>query len=110
MKVHLIKEKTIREFVRFNVQSEVSMLEWIYKLKTANWSEPADIKKLFSATDILGAGSNRVVFDIGGNKYRIIVKYYFGSNQVHLFVKWIGTHSDYTKICKENMQYTIEQH
>ncbi|WP_394367549.1 type II toxin-antitoxin system HigB family toxin [Mangrovibacterium lignilyticum] len=33
-------------------------------------------------------GSNRVVFNIGGNKYRVICQYYFGRQKVHLFIKW----------------------
>jgi mRNA interferase HigB len=63
----------------------------------------------FPTADLLGNGSNRVVFDIGGNNYRMICSYYFSSSTVHLFVKWIGTHSDYDKLCKERKQYTIDQ-
>jgi mRNA-degrading endonuclease HigB of HigAB toxin-antitoxin module len=45
---------------------------------------------------------------IGGNKYRLICKYYFGKQRVHLFVKWIGTHAEYTKLCKENNQFNVD--
>ena len=61
----------------------------------------------FGAADLLGNGSDRVVFNIAGNNYRMICKYHFGVNQVHLYVKWIGTHADYTELCKKNDQYTI---
>lgn len=76
-------------------------------IKCANWNEINDIKNTFNSADILGHGSNRVVFNIGGNNYRLICKYYFGKNKVHLFVKWIGNHSDYTKLCNDGMQYNV---
>lgn len=56
---------------------------------------------------MLGNGTSRVVFDIGGNHYRLIASYAFGERQVHLFVCWIGTHAEYTKLCAKNQQYTI---
>jgi mRNA interferase HigB len=64
----------------------------------------------FPGTDLLGDGSNRAVFDIGGNKYRMIGKYAFGDNQVHLFVCWIGTHAEYNKLCKAGEQYHVSKY
>ncbi|WP_424964445.1 type II toxin-antitoxin system HigB family toxin [Ekhidna sp.] len=40
---------------------------WLEVLRHADWNEPGDIKKTFAKADLLGGGSNRVVFDIGGN-------------------------------------------
>jgi mRNA interferase HigB len=48
-----------------------------------------------------------VVFDIGGNKFRIICKYYFSASQVHLFVCWIGTHAEYDELCGQNQQFIV---
>ena len=81
--------------------------EWLSIIKMADWSIPNDIIYTFNSADILGKSSDRVVFNIGGNKYRIICKYYFGENNVHLFVKWIGTHANYTKLCKMGKQYNV---
>ena len=55
------------------------------------------------ATDI-------VVFDVKGNHIRIIAKYVFHENQrsTRLYIKWIGTHAKYDKLCKNNLQYTID--
>lgn len=61
----------------------------------------------FPSTDLLGKGSNRAVFDIAGNNYRLIGKYAFGDKQVHLFVCWIGTHAEYNKLCDNNKQFTV---
>lgn len=65
------------------------------------------MKETFNTVDYLGKSSNRVIFDIGGNNFRMICKYVFGAKQVHLFVCWIGTHAEYDKICKQGEQYTI---
>ncbi len=107
MRVNLIKQKTIRDFVLENARSKVSFEDWLVKIKFADWQTPEDIKKTFNSADFFGKGSNRIVFDIAGNNYRIICKYGFGENEVHLFVCWIGTHAQYTKLCHRNEQYTV---
>jgi mRNA interferase HigB len=61
----------------------------------------------YGSADLLGDGSNRIVFNIGGNNYRMICKYVFGEKQVHLFVCWIGTHTAYVKLCNKKEQYTV---
>jgi len=110
MKVHLIKKQTIESFIIQNVGSKVSFSVWLGIIKWVDWNNPQDIVKTFNNADILGRGSGRVVFNIGGNKYRMICKYHFGKNRVHLFISWIGTHSAYTKICNKNEQYKIESY
>lgn len=107
MKVHLIKEKTIRLYALQNSRSRSSFEDWLSKIRRADWEIPADIKSTYPAADLLGKGSSRVVFDIGGNTYRMICKYGFGEMEVHLFVCWIGTHAEYDKLCKEERQYTV---
>jgi len=108
MKIHLIKKQTILDFVNKNSQSAKAFFAWFAIIKWADWSKPKDIIDTFGNADILGGNSKRVVFNIGGNKYRMICGYYFGKEKVHLFVKWIGTHSDYTKLCNENKQYSVD--
>lgn len=76
----------------------------------ADWEMPSDIKKTFRSADILGKSSNRVVFDIGGNNYRIICSFLFGAETVYLYVKWIGTHTAYTSICQRNEQYSVNNY
>ena len=107
MKVHLIRKETIEAYATANARSRSSFTEWLNKLKYADWSKPTDIQTTFGTADLLGKSSNRVVFDIGGNNYRMICKYVFGERQVHLFVCWIGTHAAYDKLCNKNEQYTV---
>ncbi|WP_369806204.1 type II toxin-antitoxin system HigB family toxin [Desertivirga arenae] len=79
-------------------------------MRFADWECPEYIEQSFGAADLLGNGTNRVVFDIGGNNYRMICKYAFGSEQIHLFICWIGSHREYDSLCKKNEQYTINNY
>lgn len=110
MNVHLIRKETIEAFAKQNAQSRVSFEEWCTKLKYADWAIPEDMQATFPSTDLLGKGSSRAVFDIGGNKYRMIGKYAFGDKQVHLFICWIGTHAEYDKLCDAGEQYNVSDY
>jgi mRNA interferase HigB len=110
MRVHLIKEKTVEDFAKEHALSKTSFEEWLNKIDQSDWEKPADIFKYFGSADLLGKSSSRVIFDIGGNKYRMICKYGFGKKEIHLFICWIGTHKEYDKLCSKNEQYTINSY
>jgi len=112
MKVHLIKEKTITKYCRENARAYPSFRDWLEKIDAADWESPQHIVRYFGhkRVDILGRGSRRVVFDIGGNEYRIICQYFFGKSMVHLYIQWIGTHAEYSKVCNSNLQYEISNY
>jgi len=90
---------------------------WISIVEDCCREKPQDILNDFSSTNILHKRDNkqsikspeRAVFDIKGNHIRIIVKYQFFTKQKKciLYLKWIGTHAEYTKICDKNQQYDI---
>ena len=63
-------------------------------MRAANWSKPTDIKEVFRSADILP--NDRVVFNIGGNKYRLVVSVHYRGKRV--FVRFIGIHAEYDKI------------
>jgi mRNA interferase HigB len=109
MKIHLIRKETIEVFARRNTQSRTSLSEWLTRLKYADWQDPSHIQESFPGTDLLGKGSNRVVFNIAGNRYRLICKYVFGDREVHLFISWIGTHAEYDNLCGSDKQYTVSE-
>ena len=110
MKVHLIRKETIESYVAGNARSKPSFAIWLTAVKYADWNAPSDIKQTFGSADLLGWNSNRVVFNIGGNNYRMICKYAFGEKMVHLFICWIGTHAEYDKVCDQEEQYTITKY
>jgi mRNA interferase HigB len=110
MKVHLIKKQSIEDYVIKYARSKASFEIWLSIIKRVDWNTPNEIITTFNNADILGKGSERVVFNIGGNNYRLICKYHFGDMNVHLFVKWIGTHAEYTKLCNDGRQYEINMY
>ena len=64
MKVHLIKKQPIESFVTTNARSKSSFNIWLTTIKFSDWHQPADIKKTFGSSDLLGNSSNRVVFEL----------------------------------------------
>ena len=88
--------------------SRSSFKLWLNAIKIADWNTPEDLVGTFGSADLLGNGSERVVFDVGGNNYRVIAKYDFAKTRVHLTICWIGTHAEYTKLCKANNQYKVK--
>jgi mRNA interferase HigB len=107
MRAHLIRTRTVRLFVEVYPSGKTAFEDWLALIKAAAWETPGDIKKTFRTADLLGRGSNRVIFNIAGNQFRMICKYAFGESQIHLFICWIGSHAMYDKLCRENKQYTV---
>lgn len=107
MRVRLLKQSTIENYAANNPHSRDSLLVWLDNIKEADWNIPIDILQKFPSADLLGNGSNRVVFDVTGNRYRLICRFVFGITKVHLLVCWIGTHTQYTRLCNDRRQYTI---
>lgn len=97
--MHVIKRKTLVEFFqRIGCQDAKGPLEaWYYETKQAQWGSPADVKAQYGSASILK--DNRVVFNIAGNKYRLVVRINYDSKTV--FVRFIGTHREYEKIDAE---------
>jgi|SRR5690606_27115146 len=110
MKVRLIRKQTIENFVRKHASSRSAFACWLLTVKAADWQTPEDIYCTFGSADLLGDGCSRVVFDIGGNNYRMICHYVFGETQVHLFICWIGTHAAYTALCRKGNQYVVSDY
>ncbi len=74
---------------------------WFHEVAKAQWTNAADVKKSYASASILDA--ERVVFNIKGNDYRLIVAVDYQRKIV--FIKWLGTHSVYDKIDARKVQY-----
>jgi mRNA interferase HigB len=74
--------------------SETPLLYWHDLVKRASWHSPSDVKVDFRNASILKAG--RVVFNIAGNKYRLVVKINYSYGAV--YIRFVGTHSEYDSI------------
>jgi len=92
--VRVIAIKILRDFWRKNNETEQKLKAWYAEAMKANWSKPADIKSQYISASILK--DNRVVFNIKGNDYRLVVKINYKSKIV--YIRFIGTHSDYNNI------------
>jgi mRNA interferase HigB len=92
--VRVIAKKALREFWLKHSDCEQSLMSWYKEAEEATWKSPHDIKKDYPSASILE--DNRVVFNIKGNNYRLIVKinYDFGL----MWIRFIGTHAQYDKI------------
>ncbi len=110
MKVRLITEQTAKNYAANHASSISSFTEWISRVKNVDWETVNDIRESFPSADPLGKGSDRVVFDVGGNNYRIICEYNFGKTRVHLYINWIGTHAEYTELCNRGKQYDVDEY
>ena len=74
---------------------------WFHEVRQAEWKEPADVKRCYGNASIVGA--DRVVFNIKGNHYRLIAAIDYRRGIV--FIKWLGSHTDYDKIDVWTVQY-----
>jgi mRNA interferase HigB len=70
------------------------LLAWFKEVEKANWRSPGDAKKLYGTADFVGDG--RIVFDIGGNKYRLVVWVKYSIRLA--LIKWVGTHEEYDEV------------
>ena len=92
--MRVIAKKILREFWTKHSDSEEQLKTWYKEASKAKWTNPSDIKNEYSKASILKGG--RVVFNIYGNKYRLIIDINYKRQWV--FIRFIGTHEDYDKI------------
>jgi len=92
--VNVISRKTLVEFYEIHADSKESLETWFRLCKRAVWSNFNEVRKIYPAADVVG--DDRVVFNIKGNKYRLIVRFSFRYKSIQ--VKWIGTHAEYDEI------------
>jgi len=92
--MNVISKRTLIKFYELHPQSKSALEVWHNDAKKSTWSSPADIKKIYSSASFIQ--DNRVVFNIKGNDYRLIVHIDYPRKIVR--VKFIGTHAQYDKI------------
>ncbi|MGL5888669.1 MAG: type II toxin-antitoxin system HigB family toxin [Bacteroidia bacterium] len=92
--MRVIAKRTLREFWAKHANVEQSLKSWYQEAEQAKWEGPAAIKKEYPSASILE--DNRVVFNIKGNHYRLIVKINYDYGLV--WIRFVGTHAAYDKI------------
>ena len=105
--VRIIAGKTLRTFVdglkgNKDQRAVKSALDsWFHEAQQADWKGPADVIRSYANASIVG--SDRVVFNIKGNDYRLVVAINY--RQQVVFIKWIGSHADYNEIDVKTVAY-----
>jgi mRNA interferase HigB len=92
--VRVIAKRTLRNFWEKHADSEQQLKAWYNEAEQADWKSPNDIKKDYPSASILE--DNRMVFNIKGNNYRLIVRINYKYGVV--WIRFIGTHAEYDKV------------
>jgi mRNA interferase HigB len=98
--MRIISRRTLREFIadraghKDHPALKAALDAWFAEVSKAAWTSTADVKRLYATASIVSA--DRIVFNIKGNDYRLIVAVDF--EKAIVWIKWVGTHKDYDQI------------
>jgi mRNA interferase HigB len=94
MSMRIISRKTLKDFWERHSDAEQPLQAWYADLKASKWKSPSEIKAAYRNASFVG--NNRVIFNIKGNTYRIVVaiQYQFGI----VYIRFVGTHEEYDRI------------
>ncbi len=91
--MRLVGRERLEEFAHEHADARSQIDAWLSEVLEANWQGPADVKKRYASASFLG--ENRVVFNLKGNKYRLLAVVAF--KQQVVVVSKVGTHADYSE-------------
>lgn len=95
--MRIIARRTLRQFWEAhprNRAAKTPLEDWHAQVSAADWATPAEVKAQFGDASILQGG--RVIFNIGGNKYRLVVRINYPYRVV--YIRFVGTHAEYDEI------------
>ena len=92
--MNVVALRTLQAFWMRRPNAKGPLTTWYKLTRAAEWATPQDVKQTFGSADFLA--DNRVVFDVGGNNYRVVARISYPFKQV--LVKFIGTHAEYDRI------------
>lgn len=98
--MRIVATRTLRDFWARHPEAEQSLKSWMAEARAATWQTPHDVKQQHGNASVLG--NRRIVFNIKGNRYRLIVAcaFHFGA----LYIKFIGTHAEYDAVDPETIE------
>ena len=97
--MRIIAKKALREFWERHSDAEEPLLAWYREVKQADWETPASLKEMYGSASIVG--DNRVIFNIKGNDYRLVVKINYPYRVV--YIRFVGTHAEYDAVDVEEV-------
>jgi mRNA interferase HigB len=92
--MRIIARRTLRDYWEQHPDVEAALQAWYHDVKAVTWTSPSDIKRVYATASILP--NNRVVFNIRGNQYRLVVAINYAYQIV--YIRFIGTHQEYDTI------------
>ena len=99
--MRLYERRTVKRFIRRCRDAQSALLAWLNEIETAHYESPAQIRQRYRSADFVG---DKVVFNIGGNKYRLVVRVRYANLTTHpplngmMFILFLGTHEQYDAI------------
>jgi mRNA interferase HigB len=90
--MRIIKRGALVQFWQKHADAKASLESWYAVMREADWKTPADLKQVYPSADFVG---RRTVFNIAGNKYRLIARVNYQTQRV--FVLYILTHAEYDR-------------
>ncbi|MDR6955984.1 mRNA interferase HigB [Ancylobacter sp. 3268] len=98
--MQIVARRTLKQFWTLYPRAEAPLEAWFALASRVEWGGPAEVKAMFGTT-VDFVGDNRVIFDIGGNKFRLIVHVSYRYKRV--LIKFVGTHKEYDAIDPETV-------
>lgn len=92
--MRIISRRALRACWEKHADAQQALQAWYVDVKRAQWRSPADIKRIYRTASFVG--NNRVIFNIKGSKYRLVVAVQYKFQLV--FIRFVGTHRDYDQI------------
>jgi mRNA interferase HigB len=99
--MRIIAIKTLKNYIEDYPESEGALLSWFDEIEKVDWETPNELKLMYRNASIING--KRVIFNIHGNSFRLIVDIEFRFEIV--FIVWFGTHSEYDKIDAKTVKY-----
>lgn len=98
---NIIARRTLLEFCRIYPEAAQALMEWYHELIGKDFRNFQEPKETYKGCSIVG--DDRVVFNIAGNKFRLVVRVVFQFKTIQ--VKWFGTHKEYDKIDVKSIRF-----
>jgi mRNA interferase HigB len=105
--MRIIARSALQKFLRIKTASKdhaalkAALDSWFWEVSKASWKNMSDVKAIYASSSVISA--ERIVFNIKGNAYRLVVAVDFEKSIV--WIKWLGSHRDYDKINVKDVKY-----
>ena len=106
-KMRIIARRSLHNFIakqaghKDQPALKAALDSWFAEVSRAGWTNTAEVKRLYATASIIS--SDRIVFNIKGNDYRLVVSVDFG--RAIVWIKWIGTHKEYDRINVKEVEH-----